>query len=332
MSEEPTDPAYGEGELVHGRVIKALSGFFTIDGEKGPVIAQLPGRLKKERKVTDIVAVGDWVTASVNEDGTGTIEEVAERASVLSRTRPVARDGRRLLADREQVLVANPDQVVLVFSIKKPQPSLRKLDRFLVVAEMNNLPVIITVNKVDLLNSGDKDAAIEAQEMFQIYEDLGYEIIYTSAKSGEGIKELADALKDKISVMTGSSGVGKSSLLNAIQPGLGLRVNEVSQATEKGLHTTRHAEMFPLDEGGYVVDTPGIRGLALFDIEPGELDAYFREIAPLVEQCRFSDCSHRHEPGCAVRAAVEKGQISEERYDSYLRLREEHEQLEDDLF
>ncbi|MFN2123945.1 MAG: ribosome small subunit-dependent GTPase A, partial [Candidatus Promineifilaceae bacterium] len=132
--------------------------------------------------------------------------------------------------------------------------------------------------------------------------------------------------------LLGSSGVGKSSLLNAIQPGLGLRVNEVSEATEKGLHTTRHAEMFPLDEGGYVVDTPGIRGLALFDIEPTELDAYFREIASLVEQCRFSDCSHRHEPGCAVRAAVEDGRISEERYDSYLRLREEHEQLEDDLF
>ncbi|MEJ2752561.1 MAG: ribosome small subunit-dependent GTPase A, partial [Chloroflexota bacterium] len=182
-------------------------------------------------------------------------------------------------------------------------------------------------NKIDLL-----DSVAEAREMFRIYEDLGYEVIYTSAKLGEGIEELAGALKDKISVMTGSSGVGKSSLLNAIQPGLGLRVNEVSEATEKGLHTTRHAEMFPLDEGGYVVDTPGIRGLALFDLEPQELDAYFREIAPLVEQCRFSDCSHRHEPGCAVRAAVEAGKISEERYDSYLRLREEHELLEDDLF
>jgi ribosome biogenesis GTPase len=332
MSEEPKDSAYQEGALLQGRVIKALSGFFTVDGKNGPIVAQLPGRLKKERKGTDIVAVGDWVTVSLNEDGTGMIGEVAERESVLSRTRPGAHDGRRLLADREQVLVANPDQVVLVFSIKKPRPSLRKLDRFLVVAEMNDLPVIITVNKVDLLNSDDEASIIEARKIFQVYEDLGYQIIYTSAKSGVGVKELAEALKDKISVMTGSSGVGKSSLLNAIQPGLGLRVNEVSKTTEKGLHTTRHAEMFPLDEGGYVVDTPGIRGLALFDIEPAELDAYFREIAPLVEQCRFSDCSHRHEPGCAVRAAVEGGQISEERYDSYLRLREEHEQLEDDLF
>jgi ribosome biogenesis GTPase len=327
MSEEQERPAFEEGDLLHGRVIKGLSGFFTVDTDKGQIVAQVPGRLKKERKDTDIVTVGDWVTVSMNADGTGTIEEVAERESVLSRTRPGAHDTRRLAADREQVLVANPDQVVLVFAVKKPRPSLRKLDRFLVVAELNDLPAIINANKVDLLDSTD-----EAREIFQVYEDLGYQVIYTSAKTGEGIDELAEALKDKISVMTGSSGVGKSSLLNAIQPGLGLRVNEVSQATEKGLHTTRHAEMFPLDEGGYVVDTPGIRGLALFDIEPAELDAYFREIAPLVEQCRFSDCSHRHEPGCAVRAAVEDGTISPERYDSYLRLREEHEQLEEDLF
>ena len=327
MAEEQNIPLYQEGDLLQGRVIKGLSGFFTVDSDQGQIVAQVPGRLKKERKDTDIVAVGDWVTVYVNEDDTGTIEEVAERESVLSRTRPGAHDTRRISADREQVLVANPDQVVLVFAVRKPRPSMRKLDRFLVVAEMNDLPAIICANKIDLL-----DSVAEAREMFRIYEDLGYEVIYTSAKLGEGIEELAGALKDKISVMTGSSGVGKSSLLNAIQPGLGLRVNEVSEATEKGLHTTRHAEMFPLDEGGYVVDTPGIRGLALFDLEPQELDAYFREIAPLVEQCRFSDCSHRHEPGCAVRAAVEAGKISEERYDSYLRLREEHELLEDDLF
>lgn len=315
------------GELLEGRVIKALSGFFTVDTPRGEVVARLPGRLKKERQDTDLVAVGDWVTIAINPDGSGTIEDVAERHTVLSRTRPGAHDVRRLSADREQVLVANPDQVVLVFSVKKPRPSLRKLDRFLVVAELNELPAVITANKIDLLDSPD-----EARRLFQVYEDLGYRVLYTSVKSGAGIPELAETLRDKISVMTGSSGVGKSSLLNAIQPGLGLRVSEVSQATEKGLHTTRHAEMFALDEGGYVVDTPGIRGLALFDVEPAELDAYFREIAPLVESCQFSDCSHRHEPGCAVRAAVAAGEISPERYDSYLRLREEHEQLEDDLF
>ena len=176
MTEEQERPAFEEGDLLHGRVIKGLSGFFTVDSEKGQIVAQIPGRLKKERKGTDIVTVGDWVTVSANADGTGTIEEVAERDSVLSRTRPGGSDARRLAADREQVLVANPDQVVLVFSIKKPGPSLRKLDRFLVVAELNDLPAIINVNKVDLLDSVE-----EAREMFQVYEDLGYQVIYSSA-------------------------------------------------------------------------------------------------------------------------------------------------------
>lgn len=282
--------------------------------------------MKQERKDTDLVAIGDWVTISVAPDGTGLIESVAERESVLSRARPSPYEKRKVLEDQEQVLVANPDQVVFVFSIRKPRPSLRKLDRFLVVAEMNELPPVICVNKIDLARSG------EAQEQFSVYEEIGYPVLYTSAKTGEGMDELKDCLQGKISVLAGSSGVGKSSLLNAMQPGLGLRVKEVSEATEKGLHTTRHAELFPLDEGGYVADTPGIRALALFDVEPQELDGYFREIAPLVAHCQFSDCSHVHEPGCAVREAVEEGQISEERYNSYLRLREEHEALDEEMY
>lgn len=263
----------------------------------------------------------------VNPDGTGTIDAVRPRTSALSRTRTSARDRRRLTEDREQVLVANPDQVVFVFSIKKPAPSLRKLDRFLVVAEMNDLPAIVCVNKVDLV-----DDIAEARALFDVYARIGYRVIYTSARTGLGVDALRDALTGKISVLTGSSGVGKSSLLNAIQPGLGLAVREVSEATEKGVHTTRHAEMFPLHGGGYVADTPGIRGLALFDLAPEELDAYFREIAPLVAECQFSDCTHQHEPGCAVRQAVDDGRVSPERYDSYLRLRDEHEQLFDEPY
>jgi ribosome biogenesis GTPase len=165
-----------------------------------------------------------------------------------------------------------------------------------------------------------------------MYAEIGYPVIHTSVVTGEGIAALHELLRGKISVLSGSSGVGKSSLLNAIQPGLGLKVNQVSQATGKGLHTTRYAELFPLDDGGYVADTPGIRGLALFDLEPSEMDAYFREIGPLVEQCQFSDCSHRHEPGCAVKAAVENGRIHPARYESYLRLREEHEALDEENY
>jgi ribosome biogenesis GTPase len=310
---------------IEGIVIKAQSGFFTVKTAQGAIISQVPGRLKKERQSTTLVAVGDQVNISIQEDGSGIIESVAERQSALSRTRTVA-GPRSILSDREQVLVANPDQVIFVFSMRNPSPSLRKLDRFLVVAEMNQLPAVICVNKIDLTELA------AAQQMFQVYEDIGYRVIYTSARERTGVEELRACLKGKLSVLTGSSGVGKSSLLNAVQPGLGLQVRAVSQATGKGLHTTRYAEMFPLDGGGYVADTPGIRGLAIFDVEPGELDAYFREIGPLVEECQFSDCSHRHEPKCAVKVAVANGQVSRARYDSYLRLREEHESLDQAVY
>ena len=289
------------------------------------VVCQIPGRLKQEKQDTAIVAAGDRVAITVNPDGGGLVESVVDRTRVISRARP-APDKRSILSDQEQVLVANPDQVVLVFSIRQPRPSLRKLDRFLVVSEMNELPAVICVNKIDLVEPG------QAEAVFALYEGLGYLVLYTSAITGQGIAKLRDQLQNKISVLTGSSGVGKSSLLNAVQPDLGLRVREVSQATEKGLHTTRHVELVPLEVGGYVADTPGIRSLAVFDLEPGELDGYFREIAPLVAGCQFSDCTHRHEPRCAVRAAVEDGRISEARYDSYLRLREEHEMLEESAY
>jgi ribosome biogenesis GTPase / thiamine phosphate phosphatase len=310
---------------LEGRVVKALSGFFTVETAEGLIVSQIPGRLKQERRETDIVAAGDWVTISLNEDGTGTIEDVAERNAVLSRSRP-AGSPRQIQQDREQVLVANPDQLVFVFSIKSPEPNLRKLDRYLVLAELNQLPAIVCVNKIDL------DRRKEVESLFQVYQEIGYEVVYTSAKTGQGIEQLRAMLTGKLSVLTGSSGVGKTSLLNALQPELGLKVREVSQATGKGLHTTRATELFPLDGGGYVADTPGIRALALFNIEPWELDAYFREIAPLVAQCQFSDCSHRHEPNCAVRAALDAGQLSEARYDSYLRLREEHEALDEAMY
>ena len=224
------------------------------------------------------------------------------------------------------MLVANVDQVVFVLAIRDPQPSLRKLDRFLVVAEQNGIDAVVCVNKIDLAEPG------QAEALFGLYAQLGYPVFYTSARRGDGIAALRAQLIGRLSVFTGSSGVGKSSLLNAVQPDLGRRVNEVSKATGKGLHTTRYAELVPLDGGGYVADTPGIRGLAIYDVEPAEIDGYFREIAPLVAACHFSDCTHRHEKGCAVRRAVEEGRVSPARYDSYLRLREEHQLLDDEAY
>ncbi|MFQ5421333.1 MAG: ribosome small subunit-dependent GTPase A [Anaerolineae bacterium] len=313
-------------QTLAGIVIKAISGFYTVQTAQGQIVAQIPGRLKQEWQRTTLVAVGDHVTLSLLSDGTGQIESVAERRTALSRTRTRAEDNRQVSRDQEQVLVANPDQVVFVFAVKNPAPSLRKLDRFLVVAEMNELPAIICANKIDLTGLD------MAHDLFQVYEEIGYTVIYTNAKNGDGVADLRDHLRDKISVLAGSSGVGKSSLLNAIQPGLGLKVRAVSEATGKGMHTTRYAEMIPLEMGGYVADTPGIRGLALFDVEPAELDGYFREMATLVADCQFSDCSHRHEPKCAVRAAVADGRIAPARYDSYLRLREEHDGLEQEMY
>lgn len=307
-----------------GLVIKAQSGFFTVQPDDGgePIISRIRGRLKQARQKSAIVAVGDRVTVEINRDGTGSVQSVEERRTALSRTRVAAQD-RSLKTDTEQVLVANPDQVVFVFSVASPAFSPRKLDRFLVVAEMNQLPAIICANKVDLVTPE------EARDLFRVYEAIGYPVIYTSVVTGEGVEALRETLRGKLSVLAGSSGVGKSSLLNAVQAGLGLRVKEVSEATGKGMHTTRHTELIPLEIGGYVADTPGIRGLALFDLEPTEVDAYFREIGPLVEQCAFSDCTHTHEPKCAVLAAVADGRVSRERYESYLKLREEQEELED---
>jgi ribosome biogenesis GTPase len=317
-------------DLLDGLVIKAQSGFFTVHTDAGDVVCQVRGRLKQERLDTDLVAVGDRVHVSLAEDGSGMIEEVAERERALARLapRPGGRGARRwdrdgYLAEREQVIVANPDQAILVFSCADPAPSLRMLDRLLVGTEIQRIPAVVCANKIDLVKRR------ESRALFDTYKEIGYPVLYTSARKRRGTRKLRRQLKGKVSVLVGPSGAGKSSLLNAIQPGLGLRVREVSQATSKGRHTTVVPQLFPLGEGGWVADTPGIRALALFDVDPEELDAYFPDIAPFVTHCQFSDCNHTVEPGCAVVQAVEDGLVSEHRYESYVRLREEHQKLAD---
>lgn len=292
-----------------GLVIRAQSGFLTVETEAGEVTCRLRGRLKLGGAEGDIVGVGDRVSIEDQGDGTGTILEVHERQSAFYRVRTgIKRDFR-------QIILANPDQLVIVFACANPDPHLRMLDRFLVIAEKQQIQAVIVANKVDLVQ------AEAARKLFGIYTDLDYQVIYTSAKTGEGVSDLRNALRGKISALAGPSGVGKSSLLNVIQPELGLHVRTVSETTSKGRHTTQVRELFPLEVGGYVADTPGIRSLALWDTEPEELDAYFVELRDLVAQCQFNDCTHSHEPGCAVRKAVEQGTVSTERYSSYLRLR-----------
>ncbi len=221
----------------------------------------------------------------------------------------------------DQTGVRNPRPRILVFACAFPEPKSRALDRYLVIAESQKIPAIICANKTDLVSQE------QAKAFFGIYEVLGYRVIYTSATEGKGIHELRDALTGRISALTGPSGVGKSSLLNAIQSGLGLAVGAVSEANLKGKHTTVSSQLFPLEAGGYVADTPGIKSIGLFNIEPSELDGYFPEIRVHVGHCQYSDCRHIEEPGCAVRKAVEEGKIPFERYDSYLRLREECEEI-----
>jgi ribosome biogenesis GTPase len=292
---------------LHGLIVKAQSGFFTVETRQGFVISQLRGKLKQGRAMGDLATIGDHVSVTVLADGTGVIEEVEERERAIVRLDP------RPQGDYQQVLLANPDQAVFVFACAHPSPRLRMLDRFLVIAEKQNIPAVIIANKIDLVD--------DAKKIFGLYETIGYRVLYTSTKTGAGIEELKLILAGKISAFAGPSGAGKSSLLNAMQPGLGLAVNEISKAMDKGKHTTVTRELFPLEGGGYVADTPGWKSLALWDTQPEEIDGYFPELRDLVQHCMFSDCTHTHEPGCAVRRALDEGKIHRERYESYLRLR-----------
>jgi ribosome biogenesis GTPase len=294
---------------LRGLIIRSQSGFYTVEVETATYICRLRGRLKQGRRLGDIVAVGDRVEITPLPDGEGIIEAIQPRTCMLSRTAPTPR------GTYQQIIIANPDQAVFVFSCARPEMRPGMLDRLLVVAEKQHLAVLIVANKVDLVGM------VRAQQKFSHYASLGYPLVYTSAKSELGTLELRDRLRGKLSVLAGPSGVGKSSLLNAIQPGLGLAVRAISQATDKGRHTTVVRQLFPLVGGGYVADTPGLKAMALWDIHPEELDGYFPELRQLVHSCQFNNCTHTHEPGCAVLAAVERGEVHPERYASYVRMR-----------
>ena len=263
----------------------------------------------------DPVAIGDRVRYIDAGNGSGMITEVLPRRSKFSR--PATMTGQRVF---EQVIVSNADLILPVFSAASPTPKWGLLDRYLVSAESSDLPSLIVINKIDL---AWKNPSLEAD--LEVYRRIGYPVLSVSAVTGEGIEELKHFLKGKLSVLVGKSGVGKTSLLNAIPPGLGLRVKEVSEGElGKGRHTTTHLEMFNLDFGGALVDTPGVRELGLWNVTGEELAYLFPEMEDYVGQCKFGlSCHHDSEPGCAIRKAVIAGNISPYRYKSYLHLREE---------
>ncbi len=277
----------------------------------------------RDIKQVDPVAIGDEVVLTEAGDGTGLITEVQPRRNQLARRAATSHGaGGRTAREglREQVIVANVDQMVAVLAVAQPAPKWELLDRYLAAAELAGLPTLICLTKADLLNEPE-EAEARLAEMWH-YQHLGYSVALVSAETGAGLPDLRAMLAGRVSVFVGKSGVGKTTLLNALEPGLGLRVQQVNTATGKGKHTTTHLEMFDLAGGARVVDTPGMRefGLDPFDDDP----AYgFVELRPYLGTCRFGlDCTHRHEPGCAVKAAVDAGQVAERRYQSYLRLQE----------
>lgn len=319
----------------HGVVLEGTGGVWRVRTDDGITIdASLRGRLKKSdagrRRDGSLrrdtvrsaasrlkLAVGDDVILERSAPGSDwAIAEILPRRSALARRAPGGGQGERIVA-------ANVDQVVVMFAAAKPEPHLRMLDRFLVIAEGNNLAARIIVNKIDLVDPG------AVSERFRIYENAGYPVHYVSTKARLGLAEVQASLSACRSVITGPSGVGKSSLLNAMFPGSGLRVGAISESVNKGRHTTVGALMLPLPDGapgevgGYVIDTPGLREVGLWALPPEHLDRCFPEIRALSAECRYADCRHVGEPECAVRAGVDSGGVSAERYDSYRRLLEE---------
>ncbi len=293
-----------------GWVIRAYGALFDVrlNDDRRVLLSTVRGALKRERRGTDLVAVGDRVWALDVGEGEGRIEFIEPRVRSLAR---LARHS----ADVEQIVLANPDQALFLFAIRNPEPHRRLLDRFLIMAESRGLPALIGINKVDLIDSLD-----ESREFVKDYAPL-YPVIFLSVKARRGLDELTEHLLGKMTAIAGPSGVGKSSLLNALMPGARIGVAEISEATGKGRHTTTGAQLYELAPGAWVADTPGIRALALQGVPLDQLDQCFPEFRPFLGECRYLDCAHLNKPGCAVIAAVEEGVVSQARYDSYASLR-----------
>lgn len=312
MSRAEKTPAPPDGPEAEGTIIRSTGSWYEVQVADRVIPSKVRGKFRLgDQDATNPVAVGDVVTIRLNADDTGFITEIHPRRSKLSRRAA----GRRV--GMEQIIVANLDAVWSVQAVRMPRLNPAFVDRVLVVAEANELEAGIIFNKVDLLDAEERE---DVEALADLYRGLGYPVLLTSAKTGEGTDALRGALAGRTSTVTGPSGVGKSALLNAVEPGLSLRTGTVSEKTRKGRHTTTFASLFPLSFGGYIVDTPGIREFGLMGIEDWELSHFFVEFRPYLEECRFPTCTHDHEPGCAVKEAVEQEEITEVRYVSYLNI------------
>ena len=288
-----------------GLVIKNTGSWYTVLTDDGQLLdCKVKGNFRlRGIRSTNPVAVGDRVSVS----GDTFITEIEDRRNYIIRKSIN-------LSKQSHIIAANVDQALLVVTVNRPQTNTTFIDRFLASAEAYRVPVVLVFNKSDLL---DDDEQHYQQMLIHLYETVGYECRAISAGTGEGVDELKPMLKDKITLLSGNSGVGKSTLINRLVPNVNLRTAEISDAHQTGQHTTTFSEMIPFD-GGWLIDTPGIKGFGTFDIEPEELSGYFREIFRFSKDCRFSNCTHTHEPGCAVLQALEDHYIAQSRYQSYL--------------
>lgn len=301
-----------------GLVIKNTGSWYTVKTDDGQLIdSKIKGNFRlKGIRSTNPVAVGDRVTLITNQEGTAFISDIDDRRNYIIRKSPN-------LSKQSHILAANLDLALLIVTVNYPETSTTFIDRFLAGAEAYRVPVVLVFNKGDLLS--EEELHYERM-MCDLYENIGYQCVEISAETGKGIEQLRPIIKDKISLLSGNSGVGKSTLINQLVPGVQLRTAEISDAHNQGMHTTTFSEMIPLPDGGYLIDTPGIKGFGTFDIEKEELTSYFKEIFHFSQDCRFSNCTHTHEPGCAVLKALEEHYIAASRYQSYLSMLEDKEE------
>lgn len=301
-----------------GLVIKNTGSWYSVKTDDGQVIdSKIKGNFRlKGIRSTNPVAVGDRVELITNQEGTAFISAIEDRRNYIIRKS-------QNLSKQSHILAANVDQAFLIVTVNHPQTSTIFIDRFLASAEAYRVPVVLVFNKTDLLT--EEELHYERM-MMTLYQTIGYACYEISAATGAGIDRLIPLLQDKVTLLSGNSGVGKSTLINQILPGVNLRTAEISDAHNTGMHTTTFSEMLELPDGGYLIDTPGIKGFGTFDMEPEELAGYFKEIFKFSEGCKFNNCTHTHEPGCAVLAAVENHYIAESRYRSYLNMLEDKDE------